>query len=308
MASIEKILKEKLSLIEKSPKAFVSRVEKVQQDLLKDLIKMAGELDTEGGLIKSTPANFAKIQEISNKLQGVLTQGEYLEATKDIISDMDKTKVLTDSYFKKVVPEYSTETRLNQIYTANRTRSITTFIGETSIDAQYLQPVKDALLSGISNEMPFSELVTNLTTLTVGNEEVEGKLKKYGKQIASTTFSKAERNYSSMVADELGANFVRYVGGTIDTTRCFCEQRNGKYFHVEEVRAWGDGDLSAGGLDSSCDNGDGTWSGMIAGTNRGNIEENLGGWECDHSLVYVSEINVPQSVIDRAIEAGYYKP
>ncbi len=307
MPSIEKILKEKLSLIEKSPKAFVSGVDKAQEQLLKELLELVGELDTEAGLVKASEANFSKIQEISNKLHGVLNQGEYVKATQELISDMDKTKLLTDSYYKKIAPDYTIETRLNEIYKANRTRSITTFIGETAIDSQYLQPVKDALLSGISNEMPFSELVTNLKTLTVGNEEVEGKLKKYGKQIASTTFSKAERNYTSMVADELDFQFVRYVGGTIDTTRCFCEQRNGKIFHIEEVRAWGDGDLSAGGLDSSCDNGDGTWSGMIAGTNRGNIEENLGGWECDHSLVYVSEINVPDEVIQRAKNEGYYK-
>lgn len=307
MPTIEKILKAKLSLIENSPKTFVSRVDSVQEQLLKDLLEMVGELDTENGLIKATEANFAKIQQISNQLQGVLTQGEYVEATRDIIADMDKTKVLTDSYYKKVVTDYAPETRLNEIYKANRASSVNTFIGETALNNTYLQPVKDALLSGISNEMPFSELVTNLKTLTVGDAEVEGKLKKYGKQIASTTFSKAERNYTSMVADELQVQFVRYVGGTIDTTRCFCEQRNGKYFHIEEVRAWGDGDLSAGGLDSSCDTGGGAWAGMIAGTNRGNIESNLGGWECDHSLVFVSEINVPQSVIDRAKEAGYYK-
>lgn len=307
MASIEKILKAKLSLIENSPKTFVSRVEAVQEQLLKDILKMVGELDTEGGLIKATEANFAKIQQISNQLQGVLTQGEYVEATKEIISDMDKTKILTDSYYKKVVTDYVPETRLTEIYKANRAASVNTFIGETALENTYLQPVKDALLSGISNEMPFSELVTNLKTLTVGNAEVEGKLMKYGKQIASTTFSKAERNYTSMVADEIGVQFVRYVGGTIDTSRCFCIERNGKYFHIEEVRAWGDGDLSAGGLDSSCDTGGGTWAGMIAGTNRGNIESNLGGWECDHSLVFVSEINVPDEVKERARQAGYYK-
>src|SRR5690348_14764981 len=127
MASIDKILKAKLSLIENAPKSFISRVDSVQEQLLKDLIEMVGELDTEGGLIKATKANFAKIQQISNKLQGVLTQGEYLEATKDIISDMDKTKVLTDSYYKKVVTDYAPETRLNEIYKANRVSSINTF-------------------------------------------------------------------------------------------------------------------------------------------------------------------------------------
>jgi hypothetical protein len=307
MPSIESIIKSKIALIENSPNRFVTRVEAAQEQLLKDALKLIGELDTKDGLVVASESNFAKIEQISQQLQGVLNNGEYLEATKDIIADMDKAKVLNDSYFKKAVPEYKVETRLNQIYNANRTSSINTFIGETTLEAEYLQPLKEALLSGISNEMPFSELVTNITTLTVGNEEVEGKLKKYGKQIASTTFSQTERNYGSMVADELGVEFVRYVGGEIDTTRCFCEQRNGKYFHIEEVRAWGDGDLSAGGLDMSCNTGGGAWAGMIDGTNRGNIESNLGGWECKHSLVYVSEINVPQEVIDRAIAAGYFK-
>lgn len=304
MASIQEILKEKLSLIQKSPQRFVSRIERVQEQLLKDLLKMVGELDTEGGLIKATKSNFDKIEQITSKLQGTLTQGEYFDAVKDMVSDMDKTKRLTDSYFKNVETSYDPNARLNEIYKANRSASVDAFIGDATLETNFLQPVKDVILQGISNEMPFSEMVKNITTTVTGNDEVDGKLKKYGKQVSSTIMSKAERNYSSMVADELGVQFVRYVGGTIDTTRCFCEQRNGKYFHIEEVRAWGDGEIQAGGLDRSCGY---PWAGMIAGTNRGNIEENLGGWECDHSLVYVSEINVPQSVIDRAIEAGYYK-
>lgn len=307
MASIEKIIKEKIAILENSPEAFISRVDKVQEELLKETLKLVGELDTENGIIKATEGNFAKIAQINEKLQGILNQGEYLEATKDIIADMDKTKLLNDTYFKKVVPEYKIETRLNEIYKANRTASINSFIGETALDNNLLQPVRQVLLQGISNEMSFTDMVSNISTTITGDAQRDGKLKKYAKQIASDTLSGSERNYTSMVADALDVQFVRYVGGTVEDTRCFCQQRNGKYFHIEEVRQWGDLNLSAGGLDESCkeDNG---WQGMYIGTNSGNIEQWLGGYNCKHSLVYVSEINVPDEVIERATKAGYFKP
>lgn len=306
MASIESIIKAKISILENSPEAFISRVERVQEQLLKDVLKMVGELDTQNGLIVANERNFAKIAEINEKLQGTLTQGEYLEATRDIVSDMDKAKGLSDAYFKKAVPEYRIETRLNEIYKANRASSINTFIGETALDANFLEPVREVLLQGISNEMSFSDLVANISTTVTGDAERDGKLKKYAKQIASDTLSSTERNYTSMVADELEIEFVRYVGGTVADTRCFCEQRNGKYFHIEEVREWGNMNLSAGGLDESCNTGDG-WQGMFIGTNSGNIEQWLGGYNCKHSLVFVSEINVPDAVKDRARQAGYIK-
>lgn len=139
----------------------------------------------------------------------------------------------------------------------------------------------------------------------IGAENKDGALVRYTRQIANDGFAISDRSRVSVISESLGGQFYRYVGGTIDTTRCFCEERNGLYFHIEEVKAWGDGDITAGDLSASCGY---PWAGMNAGTNSGNITSLLGGYNCLHSLIPVSEIEVPREVLLRAINEGYYTP
>ncbi len=56
-----------------------------------------------------------------------------------------------------------------------------------------------------------------------------------------------------------------------------------------------------------CNTGNG-WAGMYKGTNADNIMTWLGGYNCKHSIIPVSLAIVPMSVIQRAIDAGYFKP
>jgi hypothetical protein len=92
----------------------------------------------------------------------------------------------------------------------------------------------------------------------------------------------------------IDANVIQPIENILnlkDTSREFCDQRHGKYFHRKEVEAWAN--LS--------------WAGKIQGTNSSNIFIYRGGYHCRHQLIPVSAASVPRSVIERAINEGYYQ-
>jgi hypothetical protein len=86
--------------------------------------------------------------------------------------------------------------------------------------------------------------------------------------------------------------FFVYQGRPIATTRSFCRERAGRYWHREEIKEWG---RNAGFM---------PWKGMHKGTNEVNIFLLLGGYTCRHILIPVSRGTVPQEDLDRMREKG----
>ncbi len=307
MAIPDKIISEKIKLLEQSPEKLISGMSDVQKELFKKIQDALEKLDIVEGKIVTSKKNVDAILRIQKEIKKAFAGTEYAQYADEFITDIKKTKTLNLSYFKKVFGNVKEKTA--QIgYEANKAIIEEQVFGSETFNSVLFNPLKKQILEGVTNGVSFKDLISNIETFVIGNEKKAGVLEKYTKQIANDAFATIERNYTSQLADSLNIQFVRYTGGLIADSRCFCEQRNGKYFHIEEVRAWGGGDLTAGGIDDSCDVGDGTWQGMYIGTNSDNIEQWLGGYNCKHSIIFVSEINVPDEVKERAKKKGYYKP
>ena len=99
---------------------------------------------------------------------------------------------------------------------------------------------------------------------------------------------------------ELGTQFYVFVGVDIMSTRSFCKERNGKYFHFKEIMDWASED----------------WEGKHPKTNEKTIFKYVGGYcmkgdrneRCTHMLMPVSQFVVPKDVLIRNIEKGYFQP
>ncbi len=79
------------------------------------------------------------------------------------------------------------------------------------------------------------------------------------------------------VAQDLGLEWYRYIGGVIRTSRDFCVERDGGYYHKSEVEEWADED----------------WDGKIPETDASTIFSYCGGYNCRHDLIPVHESSVP---------------
>jgi len=110
--------------------------------------------------------------------------------------------------------------------------------------------------------------------------------------VAHDQFAIADRSYTSAVSDEIGAEWFKYSGDTIESTRQFCEVRHNKFYYYKEIEGWADGN----------------WDGKIPGTNDKTIFSTAGGYNCRHSIIPVSIFAVPKKDIERNIDNGNFKP
>lgn len=297
---LEKLVKDKLKLVESSPNKVYSAAEKEQKRLLNQLLEEIGDLDTKEGVIQLTERNLNLVDSINKRIQKDFYKSGYVDSVKGMLGDMDEVKKLTDNYFKEGFETFK-KTKADLLFGTAKKSVFEVMTGASAMEVALFKPIASNILDSITNGTTYSELVKNIRTTVTGNDKVDGQLQRYAKTWAGTSFSVTERNYTSFVSDLLSIQWYRYTGGEIEGTRCFCEERNGNYYHVEEIKSWGRGENIGGGCGYP-------WAGMIKGTNANNIFSNLGGWECKHSLIPVSVIMVPKSTILNAIKKGWYKP
>jgi hypothetical protein len=180
---------------------------------------------------------------------------------------------------------------MKDILRISKQNAINSLIGET-MRSRVTLPFVEQLTAAVAARVPLRETVKTLQTVIEGTPDVDGRLLANVKTVALTAQAIADNAYSAAVNDAIGAEWYVYRGGKIKTTRDFCLSRNGKYFHKKEIQKWGGED----------------WEGRIAGTDSSSIFVFRGGWNCRHTLVAVSISRVPDSVVERNIASGNYKP
>jgi hypothetical protein len=308
MATATEILKQKEAILAKSPNRFFSDVEKAQNQLLKVAIKEIEGLQTKDGKIVLSAQNIASIERIDQLLRSTLLRGEYLTAVTKLAEAMTESNQLTLDFYRVEFGLDKSEMAAN-VFNIQRQKVLDVLIGRSSMDANFLQPIKNTLIDAVSERMPLNELIRQIRQVATGEPgQYLGRLARYSKQIANDTLNVTDRVVNNVIAEEIGVEFFHYVGGTIEDTRCFCEKRNRKYFHRKEIEAWGRGDITVGLEDGSECETDNGWAGRFRETNETNIFTWLGGYNCKHSLVPKSPRSVPKDVLNRALVAGYWKP
>ena len=188
-----------------------------------------------------------------------------------------------------------------QNYTAQK--AISDLI-EAGVDEAFLKPMIDIFKNAIYNGSGITDLIDELKQYTLGDPKKLGVLERYIGQVSSDSITQYTANYSKIITDDLNLVFYKYSGNVQKDTRCFCKERVNRFFHQKEIEAWGEGNVTAGGV-KSCGF---PWGGMIAGTNAGNIFTYRGGWNCEHYIIAVSVYSVPRDVIVRNINNSNYTP
>lgn len=104
------------------------------------------------------------------------------------------------------------------------------------------------------------------------NKIVNNKLaERYYSRWTSDIYSQYQRLGANEVRKDIGLRFAIYQGGLIESSRTFCEKRNGEVFHEDEVKSWVNLDFE-GKPESG-------YNPMV----------DLGGYNCRHRLDWVSD-------------------
>lgn len=299
MPSFESLLKDKNRRLEEIPLALQTTVQKQQRRVLNDIISQLDTLTTVNGKIKIDSANLKAISTISDELKTVFLNDDYLRAVNDFAKEFDTQASLNNKLIDKGFGSTENPIASKTYIDLAKKNAINDLVGAPA-QANFIQPVQDILETAVINNASINDTIDNLRIFVEGDEEVDSKILKYAKQITNDSFAIADRSYTSIVSDTLGNDWFYYAGSEVNHTRCFCHQRVGNYYHYLEVESWGDGQNLG-----DCDLGDGTWAGEIGGTNSSTIYSFLGGYNCMHSLMPVSEAVVPESDITRTRGLGF---
>jgi len=105
--TLDEIIKLKLNRLEDVPKAYLTDIEKAQKEIYNNILDSFDllVLDADGNF-KKTQKNLAIIESIIEDLQKVFTKSDYINFTKEFISEFDEQVRVTDEFFLKSFDNY----------------------------------------------------------------------------------------------------------------------------------------------------------------------------------------------------------
>lgn len=291
MPSANDLIKEKTSRLTKIPDEFLDAVSKSQKELFPEVVDLLSKLkvDSQGNIILDN-ANLELSAELKEQLKQILLDSDYISAVKEFAKQFDTQATITNQLVRKAFDfsDFDKSKKLIQLSKRNASDILINSIGDDAFANAITEQVNIAL----SNNASFKETIKSIQDIVIGNDKVDGKLQQYAKQVAHDQFAIADRSYTSAVAEEVGAEWFKYSGDTIESTREFCEVRHNKFYYYKEIEEWAD--LK--------------WDGKIPGTTEKTIFSTAGGYNCRHSIIPVSIFAVPKKDIERNINNGNFKP
>jgi hypothetical protein len=292
MAEFEKLVKDKQRLFDETPANLATASVVAQRQIWNEISDLVESLETDqDGRIAQTQNNIRKIGEIQTALVSAIAGSEYIDAVRTFLGDIDEGARLSDDIARQIQRSFQPSEVVQQLLEISKQNALQSLLGE-SMRARVTLPFVEQLTSAVATRSTLRETVRALRTVIEGDKDVDGRLVANVRTVAQTAQAIADRNYSAQVNEAVGAEWFRYAGSEIDTTREFCSERHQQYYHKKEIEAWADEN----------------WNGKIAETNSRTIFSNAGGWNCRHSIIAVSIRRVPPEVVKRNIDNGNYKP
>jgi len=287
--SFDDLVQKHLELIDESPERLSNSVIKAERAIWEQIEEKISKLQTKDGVILANKANVAIVTELLNELQKALNRPEYIKAVELFIKDFNVATELTDKIAQKVEASFKPDQVQKDLLRQSQFQTIKILTGDSAF-GRVSQPFVQVLTSAIASRAPYAETVKQLRTVIQGDKTTDGRLLANVKTVASTSLAVADRTYSTQTANAINAEWFKYVGRSIKTSRDFCEKRANLYFHKKEIQDWAEEE----------------WNGQIEGTNSRTIFNFAGGWNCRHVIQFVSILLVPKDVVARNIANGNY--
>lgn len=297
MADFNKIVQE----IKRSLLGFDKSIPDLQDRLYKEVIDQIKRLDTKGDKIAVTVKNLSILASIKTKLNSIILNPDYRDQIKEFVSAFNTVYSMQFEYWKSIEKSFKPKPLLKAIKNQaifDAVQSLTT----QGISANVSDAIIGILRQNVTSGGSYKALSEQLRQSLTNTPESKGILDRYVKTIANDSIQQFNRQYTHIVASDLGYTWFRYMNSDIDTTRCFCDAMTDKnYFHISEVPEM------LKGLGCDIYKKTGLPYGMINGTNPENFFIRAGGWNCRHSIHPVSERQVPGSIREDVFATTEYK-
>jgi len=281
----------KVARLTSVPDDFLSSIPKSERQVYDMVVELLSRLEVKNGSYVISDKNLKIAAQISQELKSVLLSSDYTKSVTEFIREFDQQAVISNKLFEATFPSFKMTDLGKSVVDLSKRNAIDLLLNRAS-DADFIAPLRQQIEQSVINGASYKETVRSIRDFIEGTPEVDGALLKYSKTYAHDTFAIADRAYTSIVSDELDAEWFFYSGGVITSSRPFCVKRHNQYFYYKEIE-------KAALTD---------WAGKIPGTDSATIYSYAGGFSCRHSIIPVSMFAVPKEVIERNIASGNFTP
>lgn len=264
---------------------FYSRIVGVQGRLHAQLVRVLKdvEIDAEGYIIQSA-VNRKVLNDAIGAVDDALASGttytDSIEKYLETIPSLDDLNVL---YFNTISTAFTPNRQFIKSLQRQVISSMEISLLNDGLESQVKGPLMDILNRNINTGGSYSGFLQEVRDYVTGNSEIEGRLLSYSRNIVKDALTIYARSFQQAVTADLKLEWYLYAGGLIDTSRPFCVERAGRYYHESEIKTWAHED----------------WAGKMRGTTESSIFQFCGGYSCGHQLIPVHVSMVPQADIDR---------
>lgn len=292
MATATELAKDKVRRLTLVPDEFLAKIPKAESQVYDSVIELLSRLEVKNGAYVISNKNLKIASEIGQLLKEALLASDYTKAVAEFAREFDTQAKLSDSLFSKTFPEFTASEMATQVNLISKRETIDLLMNQESTP-KFIKPLRDIIEQAVINGSGYTETLKSIRIFIEGEKGIDaGAIERYSRLYAHDSFAIADRSYTSIVSEEVDAEWFFYSGDTISTTRPFCDKRHNKFFYYKEIEAWAELD----------------WSGKIPETNSSTIYSYAGGFSCRHSILPVSIFAVPKEVIERNIASGNYVP
>ena len=246
------------------------------------------ELDS-SGIIKQSQANRALLSKVDSYFNTAFNKSGYYDTLDAISGNVVEITDANAAYFTFILDKFTPDKQFIKSLQKSAINDVETLLANEGLEITLKKPIIDILNQNINTGASFVDLQEQIRQFILGDSTLEPTLSRYAKQITNDALFNYSRAYQEAVSMGVGLEFVKYSGGTQDDSREFCTERAGKYFHKKEVEKWASMN----------------WQGKRKGTTSSSIFIYAGGYFCKHQIIYVLEVSVPKTVVNRAKKAGY---
>lgn len=297
---LELFLKQQAKKLKSIPDDFIEQVGAAQREIYDRIVQLLGRLDLDGEYIAMTKKNIGIADEIRDLLPGIMDNSSYKQAVTSYISEFNSLKKIVDKYMVGEFGDSANSSFANAVFDQIK-RNAVEQLASSTVKTNFLRPIESQIDIAVQSGQSFYETVKQLREYATGGKVDAGaqyqgqklpggKLVQYSKQISYDSIAIADRAYTNAIAVKLKPDWYLYAGGELPTSRNFCIERVGKYFHRKEIESWAILE----------------WQGKPQSLTEENIFIWLGGYNCQHTLIPVTIERIPADVIERNIANGNY--
>ena len=290
-------INEVIKLVDDTESKFGSVIDNAQKRMLNEVMALTKDLKTSNGRIMPTIENLKLINEIKTKLNKAVLSPEYQRGVKSLLQSFETIQAAQIGYFGDLTKGMKTTDKYNLVRKLAIENTASQLM-ESGIDANVTSKLKDMLLRSVTSGGMYSDLMGEVREFLTDTKNGKGALSRYAKTYTTTALNQFAGQTNKLITEDSGAEWFRYVGSDIETTREWCDKMTDKeYVHISEFD-----EILKGNVDGhKCEINPKTKlpKGMIAGTNENTLQVNCGGWNCRHALVPVLTFTVPKVLRDK---------